>query len=291
MAIISNLRKALILRKHLKNWFAVGLALHNHQNVDLLFRDGTKILDVESRTVHTLFFSKYCEYLHCLGVCSSKDLLALNDIALDISQKLKAAFIDEEKVGGGHFGPEQVGGYFGPKELLLFSVIRKFKPVRIVETGVAQGVSSYAILKALQLNGQGKLISIDLPNRNPNGYRYHDGTLDTVYTPPDLMPGWLVPEELRKFWVLKLGRSSEVLPTLDGSVDMFFHDSEHSYENMAFEYNWAYSHLSKGGIITSDDIGWNTAFRDFAEAHKDMKPIFNVDRGNARARALIQQIR
>lgn len=273
MSIASSLRGALIVRRHLKNWFTAGLTMHNQQNVDLLFRDGTKILDVESQTAYTLILS-YCEYSHHLGVYSSNDLLALNDIALDISRKLKAVFTNEEMGKGGP------GGQFGTKESLLFSVIRKFKPLTIVETGVAQGVSSYVILKALQLNGQGKLISIDLPNRDPKGYRYRNGTLDGVYTPSVLMSGWLVPEELRKSWVLKLGRSSEILPALDGSVDMFLHDSEHSYENMMFEYNWAYSHLSKGGIITSDDIGWNRAFGDFVEAHKDMKPILNTDVGN-----------
>ena len=273
MSIVSSLRGAPIVRKHLKNWFAAGLTIRNHQNVDLLFRDGTKILNVESQIACTLIFS-YCEYSHRLGVYSSGDLLALNDIGSDISRKLKAAFTNEE------ISKCSTGGRFGAKESLLFSVIRKFKPLTIVETGVAQGVSSYVILKALQLNGQGRLISIDLPNRDPKGYRYRNGALDGVYIPSALTSGWLVPEELRKFWVLKLGRSSEILPTLDGSVDMFFHDSEHSYENMMFEFNWAYSNLSKGGIIISDDIGWNKAFVDFAEKHRDMKPILNTDVGN-----------
>jgi hypothetical protein len=96
-----------------------------------------------------------------------------------------------------------------------------------------------------------------------------------VYTPSGLEPGWLVPKELHSLWELKLGRSSEVLPTIDSKVDIFYHDSEHSYENMTFEYEWAYSHLKEGGILASDDVTWNEAFSDFARKHGDMRPIFD----------------
>jgi hypothetical protein len=129
-------------------------------------------------------------------------------------------------------------------------------------------------LKALELNGHGRLISVDLPNRDPSGYVYQDGTIDTVYTPHELQPGWIVPQELKEGkWILLLGRTRDVLPTLSVKVDFFFHDSEHSYENMMFEYEWAYSNLSENGVIASDDIEWNNAFRDFKNRHKDLKPI------------------
>jgi predicted O-methyltransferase YrrM len=271
LSIVSRLRSTLIIRKNLKNWIAAGFALaRNREDVNLLFRDGTRILNVKNQTALVLILG-YCKYSHHLGVYSSSDLLELNHIAKDISAKLSAVFTND---GIGKYG---TGGYFGEKESLLFTIVRKFKPSTIVETGVAQGVSSYVILKALQLNGQGKLISIDRPNRDPRGYRYHNGTLDCVFTPSHLKSGWLVPEELRKFWALELGTSSEILPTLSGSIDMFFHDSEHSYENMMFEFDWAYAHLGNGGILMSDDIDWNRAFRDFAEKHNDMKTI--LDRG------------
>jgi hypothetical protein len=40
-----------------------------------------------------------------------------------------------------------------------------------------------------------------------------------------------------------------------------------------FEYNWAYSHITEKGVIASDDITWNSAFKDFKRAHPDLNPV------------------
>lgn len=199
------------------------------------------------------------------GTFADGDFQALVSIANDISTKWQSKFRPEQVSG--------VGGTFSSNAAFLFLIVRSRKIMNIVETGVAQGVSSYAILKALQLNGGGKLISIDLPNRNPEGYTYKDGTHDATYTPSSLATGWLVPEELRRFWDLRLGRSQDLLPKIPGTIDMFYHDSEHSYENMMFEFDWAYDHLSDGAILASDDVGWNDAFDHFKAKHPDMKPL------------------
>jgi hypothetical protein len=49
-----------------------------------------------------------------------------------------------------------------------------------------------------------------------------------------------------------------------GIVDLFFHDSEHTYENMLWEYRtiWPYIRMG-GGVLASHDTDWNTAFKDF----------------------------
>ena len=48
-----------------------------------------------------------------------------------------------------------------------------------------------------------------------------------------------------------------------GSIDAFLHDSEHIYETMMFEYETAWPFLRRGGLLLSDDVHWNRAFRDF----------------------------
>ncbi|MEM3449881.1 MAG: class I SAM-dependent methyltransferase [Nitrososphaerota archaeon] len=48
-----------------------------------------------------------------------------------------------------------------------------------------------------------------------------------------------------------------------GSVDLFLHDSEHSYENMMFEFKAVWPFLREGGILLADDVTVNTAFKDF----------------------------
>ena len=45
---------------------------------------------------------------------------------------------------------------------------------------------------------------------------------------------------------------------------LYFHDSDHSYENMLFEFNWAWNCLN-AEFLVSDDIDGNSAFEDFCE--------------------------
>jgi cephalosporin hydroxylase len=52
---------------------------------------------------------------------------------------------------------------------------------------------------------------------------------------------------------------------------LFFHDSDHSYENMKFEFEWAWEVL-KVSFIVSDDINGNNAFKHFALS-KNLIPI------------------
>jgi predicted O-methyltransferase YrrM len=162
-----------------------------------------------------------------------------------------------------------LGGVPSPKETILYLLTRRLRPRLVIETGVAQGVSSTFLLEALSRNGGGRLTSIDLPNYDPRGRNYtSEATHDGTYVKRELGVGWLVPAPLRSAWTLVLGSSREILPTLSAQdLDLFYHDSEHSYANMEFEYGWAESHLAPGGILASDDIGWNHAFRDFASHH------------------------
>lgn len=156
-----------------------------------------------------------------IGVYSFEDLKVLRQIQGDISFRLGVAFSSDQIM---HFS---TGGLFGVKEVLLFSLVRKFRPALIVETGVSQGISTYVLLKAIELNKAGKLISVDLPNRNPAGFANPDGSVDSTYTPLEFEPGWLVPDQLRSFWHLRLGKSSEVLPSIRDGINVLFHDSEH----------------------------------------------------------------
>lgn len=64
-----------------------------------------------------------------------------------------------EQAGSGDSGGRQIG-----VPHLLYAICRIMKPDIVVETGVAQGVSTAFILKALSANNAGGLFSIDLPN-------------------------------------------------------------------------------------------------------------------------------
>lgn len=158
-------------------------------------------------------------------------------------------------------------GRFSLVNAELYSLVRCAKPEKVVETGVASGVSSTIILQALSKNQKGRLVSIDLPNYARTGVVNADGVTDYTSLEPGYSPGWVIPSSLRERWTLLLGDSRAVLPgTLGelGSIDFFFHDSEHSVEVMSFEFGRAWRALRLGGILYSDDIFWNRAFPDFA---------------------------
>lgn len=152
----------------------------------------------------------------------------------------------------------------------IYCVTRFLKPRIMVETGVAHGNSSWIILNAIHKNGLGKLYSFDLPNHDTNdGYNIDVNRCET---------GWLVPNELRKPWHLIFGDTKDALPSFfreNPEIDIFFHDSGHSYEHMKFEFENSWPHIRKGGILLSDDVDKNQAFFDFTDKNSIRAIEFN----------------
>lgn len=161
--------------------------------------------------------------------------------------------------------------------LMLYLITRAIKPKIVLETGVASGRSSAFILEAIRANGCGQLYSIDLPQyysqNKPETYITSEGNRELKgFVPAGHEPGWLVPKDLRLYWNLILGDSKVELPKIlseIGQVDVFYHDSDHSYQSMLFEFDSAWPKLKDGGFILSDDIGWNNAWVDFVAKHPD----------------------
>jgi hypothetical protein len=137
----------------------------------------------------------------------------------------------------------------------LWCLVRHLGPHKIVETGVAHGVTSRFILEALEKNGAGGLWSIDLPPFQP-------AWKDQV--------GIAVVDAVRERWSLIRGSSRQRLaPLLSqlGSIDLFIHDSLHSERNVRFELDRAWTALKPGGAIVVDDVDANPGFRSFLRAN------------------------
>lgn len=123
----------------------------------------------------------------------------------------------------------------------LYYLIKLIKPKNIIETGVFHGLTSLWILQALEENSYGTLTSIDLPRRDWDkffpGRPMGGGHQGEDELPSDCNPGWIVPAKLRDRWRLMIGPSEKLLDeALEGlEVDLFIHDSDHSYETMKFE--------------------------------------------------------
>lgn len=136
---------------------------------------------------------------------------------------------------------------------LLYTLCRQVGATHVLETGVAFGWSSLAILLALSDRAEARLASIDLP--------YLGRNLD------DLV-GLAVPESLRGPWSLHRGADRDCLRRALAEVapvDLAHYDSDKSYEGRMWAYPLIFQSLRPGGVLMSDDIGDNAAFLDFAE--------------------------
>jgi hypothetical protein len=134
-----------------------------------------------------------------------------------------------------------------------YMACRILKPSVVIETGVAYGVTTAYVLKALELNGKGRLYSIDLPPLGKNANAY---------------VGYLVPESLKERWVLHRGVSKRLLPKLLphlGKVDVFIHDSLHTYWNIRRELEIVTPYLNRPAVVIVDDVQGNRAFSEWVE--------------------------
>jgi predicted O-methyltransferase YrrM len=137
---------------------------------------------------------------------------------------------------------------------LCYLICRITRPLTVVETGVAYGVTSAFILQALEANGRGTLHSVDLP---PLGTNADDAV------------GILIPAHLKPRWRLHRGESKRALPKLVQEVervDLFVHDSLHTYRNMRREFRTIATHLARPSVVIADDVDMNNAFQEWADA-------------------------
>lgn len=148
--------------------------------------------------------------------------------------------------------------------LLIVMTLLRNRPDIVVETGVWHGVSSFYALKALEHNNKGFLLSLDLPPLRPQ-FRVQIGSA--------------VPNSLRHRWTLLLGPSVTLLQSIRTEIDIFIHDSEHTYLNMISEYSISWDKLKKGGFLLSDDIHTNAAFTDFCPGNVINKTAFQRIKG------------
>lgn len=144
---------------------------------------------------------------------------------------------------------------------LVYLAVRATRPEVVVETGTYNGTYSTFILAALEKNGHGRLISLDVPARTPIAH-----AIDTPL-PAGSDPGWIVPDELRGRLEIVLGDAREtLLPVLEreGRLDLFLHDSLHTTRHMLWEFRVAWRQLRPGGLLLSDDAFMTPAVWWFA---------------------------
>ncbi len=89
-----------------------------------------------------------------------------------------------------------------------------------------------------------------------------------IAVPIDRELGWVIPKHLRARWNLLLGESTKVLPRIlkdVSQVDMFIHDSRHTYRTMIKEFSVVFPYLREGGFLLAHDARYNDSLLDFCE--------------------------
>lgn len=123
----------------------------------------------------------------------------------------------------------------------LYAFILEVKPKCVVETGVANGLTTNLMMAALETYG-GELHSFDV---NPE--------CQSVYKGGGKWNFHLLSRNYKK-------QVREVVNSIN-KVDLWIHDSDHSHSWQSFEYALAINRLKGSkGFLVSDDIDCTTAF-------------------------------
>ena len=175
------------------------------------------------------------------------DLSAQQSFSADFAHELAAA---EARVASG----QAMGG--GANLPLLYELCEQTKAMRVLETGVAAGWSTLAILLSLKKRPGARLDSVDMP------YLGRLGDDDV---------GIAVPDHLKSHWTLHRFPDRQALPKIlrnGHEFDLVHYDSDKSYQGRSWAYRAIWAHVRAGGVFVSDDIQDNMAFADFV---RDLK--------------------
>jgi len=164
------------------------------------------------------------------------------------TQEFARAFRDRARLRLSQANVSMGGGGAWP---LLYFIVRHLRPSVVVETGVAAGWSSAAILGALEHNENGELHSSDFPY-----FRLED---------PEPHIGLLVPPELKSRWHLYLKGDDRNLSEIARAVthiDLVHYDSDKSYIGRRTAMERIRRLIHPGTAAVFDDIEDNFHFRD-----------------------------
>ena len=119
--------------------------------------------------------------------------------------------------------------FFG-RRIGWYAIVRATKPLIVVETGTEKGLGSLVLAEALLKNGAGRLITIDM---EPSA-------------------GLLIGDQYAGVIERVIKDSLLAISKID-QIDLFIHDSDHSAEHEAREFEILQSCLTPDGIVLSDN--------------------------------------
>ena len=134
------------------------------------------------------------------------------------------------------------------RRLGWYALVRALKPATVVETGVDKGLGSCVLAAAILRNRQeghaGRYIGTDI---NPEA-------------------GWLFQGPYREAGEILYGDSIDSLQRLEGPIDLFINDSDHSAEYEEREYACIATKLSPQAAVLGDNAHVTDKLYQFAAA-------------------------
>jgi predicted O-methyltransferase YrrM len=144
----------------------------------------------------------------------------------------------------------------GPGDLeLLYSASKLSGAKKLLETGVAYGWSSLALLASIKDDDSSRLISVDMPYPKMNNEEFVGCVVDS-----SLRDKWELIREPDRYGILK------AIEKFGGTFDLCHYDSDKSYYGRKYAYDILWDALKDGGVFISDDIQDNMYFKEFVES-------------------------
>ncbi len=146
---------------------------------------------------------------------------------------------------------------------ILFKLIRKLEPSSCVELGSCVGISASYQATALNMNGKGKLLTLE---GSPEIAKVAEETLERL----NLENASVVTGPFHKTFkgVLESAKS----------IDLFFNDGHHDHDAVIEYFNDALPNLTDEAVIVIDDISWSPGMRKaWTEIEDDKRVTASID--------------
>jgi hypothetical protein len=207
-----------------------------------------------------LAFSDIVETLTLLGVENS------NEVVCEIRELINLEFtkLNYEFSKSNKFKLGEIKEVITPQStitrlVIICSIIKCLSCKIIIETGSQHGASAHIIRKAINIYNPSIVFkSFDVKRDILVSDEFADDLISVL--PP-----------VRKTF-------KKLTNKLKGEGLLFFHDSDHSRENMNFEIDWAWNFL-KCEYLVSDDIDGNSAFEKFCNRNSLIGKRIKFDNG------------
>ncbi|MGY1723811.1 class I SAM-dependent methyltransferase [Blastococcus sp. SYSU DS0533] len=129
------------------------------------------------------------------------------------------------------------------RRLGWYAIVRALRPEHVVETGTDKGLGSVVLAAALLRNGRGRLTTVDI---NPES-------------------GYLIAGPYAQVVDRVVADSVETLRSLERPVDVFLHDSWHTFEYETAELDAVAPRLRDTSVVLSDNAHDSDALSAWAE--------------------------